>query len=84
MARTSVPPIAIDGIRIAPNTVWPRKPLEDGSFAFETRCVRMYPHEFVGVVYLLGDDTPLGETPPTRDFGQVSRLANEAVGHVVG
>ena len=84
MTRISVPPIAIDGIRIVTNAVWPRRPLEDRNFAFEARCVRMYPHEFVGVVYLAGEDSPLGETPSTREFGQVRQLANDAVRHVAG
>lgn len=82
MPRASVPPIAIDGVRIVPDAVWPRRPLDDGEFAFEARCVSAYPHEFVGVVYLAGDDTPLGETPRTRDFGRVAELANEAVRQV--
>jgi hypothetical protein len=84
MARASVPPIVIDGVRIVPDAVWPRRPLEDRDFSFETRCVSAYPHEFVGVVYLAGDDTPLGVTPSTREFAQVGRLANEAVRQVAG
>lgn len=79
MPRASVPQIAIDGVRIAPDAVWPKRPLDGGDFAFEPRCVRTYPHEFVGVVYLAGDDTPLGETPSTRDFAQIPRLVSDAI-----
>jgi hypothetical protein len=82
MPRPSVPSIAIDGVRIVPGAVWPKRPLDDGDFVFQARCVRTYPHEYVGVVYLADDDTPLGETTPTRDFAAVAKLANDAVRQV--
>ena len=82
MPRPSVPSIAIDGVRIVPGARWPKRPLDDEDFVFETRCVRTYPHEYVGVVYLADDDTALGETAATRDFAEVARLANEAVRQV--
>lgn len=82
MARPSVPSIAIDGVRIVPGAIWPKRPLDGGEFEFEPRCVRTYPHEYVGVVYLTGDGTPLGETTPTRDFAEVARLAGDAVRNV--